>query len=237
MKNYTPSPINTNDIILEAELLNLTEEIAKNIHEIWALARKNEGWVYGETKNSETKTTPCLVPYDELPESEKEYDRQTVLGTISLIKKLGYFITRDDPARLNFSLAKSYNDMGDLYKKLNQPEKAGTMYLKSLEIKEQLAENNAELTSYLIHSYNNAGNFFIDQEQSVLAEEMFKRALDICLNSGPGEDSDADLATTYFNYGIFLGDTEYLDKALDIAETRPDNPFCKVITKVYHRIE
>lgn len=47
-------------------------------------------------KNTEEKTTPCLVPYDELPESEKEYDRNTAIETLKLIIKLGYKITRKD---------------------------------------------------------------------------------------------------------------------------------------------
>ena len=37
-----------------------------------------------------------LVPYDELPESEKEYDRNTAIETLKLIIKLGYKITRKD---------------------------------------------------------------------------------------------------------------------------------------------
>ncbi|RGF48554.1 RyR domain-containing protein [Ruminococcus callidus] len=62
----------------------------------WAAGRIKEGWIYGEIKNTEEKTTPCLVPYDELPESEKEYDRNTAIETLKLIIKLGYKITRKD---------------------------------------------------------------------------------------------------------------------------------------------
>ncbi|MBR5780829.1 MAG: Ryanodine receptor Ryr, partial [Bacteroidales bacterium] len=39
------------------------------------------------------KTHPCLIPYEELPEVEKAYDRDTALGTLKLIKKLGFKIT------------------------------------------------------------------------------------------------------------------------------------------------
>ena len=43
-------------------------------------------------KDAEKKTTPLLVPYNELAESEKEYDRNTALETIKLIIKMGYRI-------------------------------------------------------------------------------------------------------------------------------------------------
>ena len=93
---YTPNPINTDDITLSEDLLALTEQIATNVHDVWAAGRIKEGWTYGEIKNTEEKTTPCLVPYYELPESEKEYDRNTAIETLKLIIKLGYKITRKD---------------------------------------------------------------------------------------------------------------------------------------------
>ena len=68
---YTPTPIQTDDIILSDDLVALTELIAANVHDVWAAGRIKEGWTYGETKDTEKKTTPCLVPYDVLPESEK----------------------------------------------------------------------------------------------------------------------------------------------------------------------
>ena len=91
---YTPNPIKTDDITLSEDLLALTEQIAANVHDVWATGRIKEGWTYGEVKDNEKKTTPCLVPYDEPPESEKEYDRNTAMETLKLITKLGYVITK-----------------------------------------------------------------------------------------------------------------------------------------------
>ena len=91
---YTPKPFNTDSIELPEELVALTEKIAENVHEVWAQGRIAEGWTLGEKQDSEKKTTPCLVPYDELPESEKEYDRNTALETVKLIIKLGYDIKK-----------------------------------------------------------------------------------------------------------------------------------------------
>lgn len=89
-------PIDTTDVILPEELLDLTELIASNVHSVWAVGRVAEGWTYGDVKNVEKKETPLLVPYDELPESEKDYDRHTALETLKLIIKLGYTIVGPD---------------------------------------------------------------------------------------------------------------------------------------------
>ena len=89
---YQPKPIDTAGVRLPESLEALTELIAQNVHDIWALGRIREGWVYGAVKDSVRKTTPLLVPYAELPESEKAYDRDTALETLRLILKLGYEI-------------------------------------------------------------------------------------------------------------------------------------------------
>ncbi|MBR4049513.1 MAG: Ryanodine receptor Ryr [Clostridia bacterium] len=90
---YDPKPIDTSDINLPKDLLALTEKIAENVHDVWAIGRIAEGWTYGEKKDADKKITPLLVPYSELPESEKEYDRNTALETVKLIIKMGYLIS------------------------------------------------------------------------------------------------------------------------------------------------
>lgn len=90
---YEPKPIDTSDVQLSSELLELTEKIAENVHDVWAAGRIEQGWTYGTERNDEVKTTPCLVPYSKLPDSEKEYDRNTALETLKLIIKLGYKIS------------------------------------------------------------------------------------------------------------------------------------------------
>ena len=91
---YKPKPVDTSDIVLPKELLELVEEVAKNVHEVWAFNRLKEGWTYGPNRDSIKKTTPCLVPYEELPEEEKDYDRNTALETIKLAIKLGFKIEK-----------------------------------------------------------------------------------------------------------------------------------------------
>jgi ryanodine receptor 2 len=91
---YIPKPIKTDDMELSSELLLLTEQIAANVHDVWAAGRIADGWRYGETRDDVRKLHPCLVPYEELPESEKEYDRKTATETLKLIQKLGFKIEK-----------------------------------------------------------------------------------------------------------------------------------------------
>lgn len=93
-KGYLPKPINTSSVSLPNDLGDLVEKLAENVHENWAKKRIEEGWKYGEKIDSILKITPCLVPYYELPESEKEYDRKTALETIKLLLELGYIIEK-----------------------------------------------------------------------------------------------------------------------------------------------
>jgi len=93
-KTYIPQPIDTSGVELPKELEQLVEEMSKNVHEVWSETRIQQGWMYGEQRNDELKTHPCLVPYEELPESEKEYDRNTSVGTLKLILELGFKISK-----------------------------------------------------------------------------------------------------------------------------------------------
>ncbi len=97
MKDYKPHPIDLSDVILTEDLTELREAIAENAHEIWAESRQSEGWTYGSQRNDQLKQTPDMVPYSQLSESEKEYDRKTAMRTIKLLYKLGYdLIKRED---------------------------------------------------------------------------------------------------------------------------------------------
>ena len=91
---YNPQPISTESIALSADLVELTEMMARNVHDVWARSRMNEGWIYGPVRNDELKQHPCLVPYEELTESEREYDRNTAIETLKLILKSGFEITK-----------------------------------------------------------------------------------------------------------------------------------------------
>ena len=92
--SYIPAPIDLSDVVLPDSLLELTEAIAKNTHEVWSQNRLSQGWTYGPKRNDAKLKHPDLIPYADLPEAEKEYDRATAMKAIKLIVKLGYRIEK-----------------------------------------------------------------------------------------------------------------------------------------------
>ena len=92
--DYEPHPLNLEDIPLTDDLLELQEAIAENAHEVWAAARKAEGWTYGPVRDDALKQHPDMLPYSALPDSEKEYDRIMAFNTIKLVKKLGWKLVK-----------------------------------------------------------------------------------------------------------------------------------------------
>jgi hypothetical protein len=92
--SYRPTPIDTSKIELSPEIRRLTEVLSKNAHEVWARERMAQGWHYGPDRDDSRKEHPCLVPYEELPESEKVFDRNTAMGTLKALLALGYHIAK-----------------------------------------------------------------------------------------------------------------------------------------------
>lgn len=93
---YVPQPIDTQGVVLPQELMDLVEKLAKNVHEVWAQSRIEQGWTYGPIRSDERKETPCLVEYEKLSETERAYDRDTAMETLKLITKLGFKISKRD---------------------------------------------------------------------------------------------------------------------------------------------
>lgn len=91
---YTPRPVDTSDVQLPEQMNALVEQMAKNVHEVWAQSRLEQGWKYGKERNDALKQHPCLIPYEDLPEIEKAYDRDTAIGTLKLMIKLGFKISK-----------------------------------------------------------------------------------------------------------------------------------------------
>jgi hypothetical protein len=91
---YKPKPIDTSQVELPDDLVKLTETLAENAHDIWAMQRMEEGWTWGQERNDAAKKHPDLIPYRELPASEKEYDRRNAMETLKAIIKLGFRIEK-----------------------------------------------------------------------------------------------------------------------------------------------
>lgn len=100
MENYNPKPIDLTGVELDDSLNELREALAENAHEIWASNRLKEGWKYGPQRDDANRENPDLVPYTELSEKEKEYDRAMAMRTIKLVRKLGYEIVKREETEL-----------------------------------------------------------------------------------------------------------------------------------------
>lgn len=91
---YDPRPLDTSSVVLPDSLRPLVEALAENVHETWARGRMDEGWTYGPVRDDEKRQHPCIVPYRDLSESEKAYDRDTAIATLKFICKKGYWIVK-----------------------------------------------------------------------------------------------------------------------------------------------
>ena len=95
-KTYMPKTIDLEYVELPENYEQLQELIAANAHDIWALERQSEGWTYGPKRDDSKLETPDMVPYDQLPESEKDYDRKMAADTLRMFVALGYKIEKSD---------------------------------------------------------------------------------------------------------------------------------------------
>ena len=93
-RNYDPRPVDVSAVSLPDELNGLIEALAENVHDTWARGRLDQGWQWGKERNDDKKENPCLVPYDQLPDTEKEYDRATAISTLKVISKMGFKIVK-----------------------------------------------------------------------------------------------------------------------------------------------
>jgi len=89
-KKYVPTPVDCRHIAIPEDLADLVELLARNIHDIWAMKRMQDGWQWGPERRDMEKMHPCLVEYHELPEDEKSYDRDMATETIRVIMALGF---------------------------------------------------------------------------------------------------------------------------------------------------
>lgn len=96
---YQPKPLDTSSVDLPDDLQALTECLAENTHDIWAQQRLAQGWTYGPQRDDTAKTHPDLVPYAELTDEEKAYDRSTAMETLKAIVLLGYRIEKLSPVK------------------------------------------------------------------------------------------------------------------------------------------
>ena len=129
MKTYNPKPIDITDVVLTEDLAELREAIAENAHEVWAVNRLAEGWSFGPERDDNKKENPCIVPYSQLPESEKDYDRNMAMNTIKLLKKLGYDLIKREDTELYKTLKERIKNSQEEF---HCPECKGVIYKKQV---------------------------------------------------------------------------------------------------------
>lgn len=115
MKPYNPKPIDLTDVILTEDFNELREAIAENAHDVWAVERQSQGWTYGPYRDDSKKETPCMVPYSQLPDSEKKFDRDMAMNTLKLVKKLGYDLIKREDTELYQVLKKRIQDSDETF--------------------------------------------------------------------------------------------------------------------------
>lgn len=121
-------------------------------HNNWMRWRESNGWVFGEVKDEEAKTHPCMVPYNELPEDERVKD-QVFVDTVKseLMKHKAADIGENDiPSPINEQAVPSDSEIDET-----------TMALETLLAAADLMENtpdsdmnstNAELVETMLAS-------------------------------------------------------------------------------------
>lgn len=60
-----------NGVLAVAMNINITPE---KLHQNWMREKLESGWTYGEVKDAEKKTHPCLIEYDHLPAEQRKKD-------------------------------------------------------------------------------------------------------------------------------------------------------------------
>lgn len=89
---YQPNPTRFDGEPVPAWLPEVIDWLGQEVHACWAESRLREGWEYGPVFDGENKKHPCLIPYEQLPESEKDYDRNTARRTVQLLLHAGFQI-------------------------------------------------------------------------------------------------------------------------------------------------
>ena len=91
---YVPQPLDTKAWNLSTELQELSSQLARNEHDVWATGLINNGWCYGNERNNETKHHPLLLDFDSIPGEAQKYNRQIANEMLRAILQCGYEIVR-----------------------------------------------------------------------------------------------------------------------------------------------
>ena len=116
-------------------LLNNPSSIPSDSHTNWSNEKFAAGWVYGDVKDAEKKTHPCLVPYSELPEEQKVKDAifQSVASAGLDSFEPGFLATRRD-ALLRRATFIAHNAMKELVNEAQAHTDSGAQHKNSEDL-------------------------------------------------------------------------------------------------------
>jgi hypothetical protein len=211
--SYQPAARDTTSIQLPPELTQLIEELARNNHDNWAAARIKDGWTLGARRDDRAKTHPCLVPYAELPEGEKDLDRRAAVETIKSIMQLEFRIV---PPGVDAHRAETEATSSE-----NGAQAEPTPLLTQLV--HRLANDRSLTTQEIAHAwrahdpeewrthpeiYRRAGYYLIQRGDNILAQEILSEARRL----RTGDDAVMD-----YLLALALARSGALERAGDVA--------------------
>jgi ryanodine receptor 2 len=85
-------PPEAGPVRVPAEVEVVLDRLARKVHDAWARERLADGWKWGPNRDDGAKLHPSLVPYDDLPDEEKKYDRIAAEETLKALCALGFRI-------------------------------------------------------------------------------------------------------------------------------------------------
>ncbi|RLN96779.1 hypothetical protein BBJ28_00007211 [Nothophytophthora sp. Chile5] len=143
---YTPQPVDTRRIRLPHSINLLAELLSQHAHEVWSVGRVQQGWRWGEKRDNDAKLHPDLVPYEDLSEQDKQYDRDTSMSALKVISALGYVL--EPPATVEefvIEFGTSATEPGGTYEPRPIPTEDVKVPPHLRSVIELLAENTHEV--------------------------------------------------------------------------------------------
>ncbi|MDB6027924.1 MAG: uncharacterized protein JWM68_4147 [Verrucomicrobiales bacterium] len=167
---YNPNPLDTSQIVLPEDLSKLTDLLAENAHEVWARERTAQGWKWGPQRDDARKEHPNLVPYRQLVEEEKRFDRDTAVETVKAIYSMGYG-RRAGSIDTNFVLS---NTNRKIVSELRKPKLAVPELRRLWEDRVPMVWRNVEIYRRAVDAALKLGESFLAFDIAAEGLENFK---------------------------------------------------------------
>jgi serine phosphatase RsbU (regulator of sigma subunit) len=168
-KGFRPATLLLNED--EIETMSMVEHIR------WSWDKRLNGWTYSNIKDETIKTHPGLVPYNDLPDSEKEKDRELVRLIPSLLKDIDYEAYPVDTRRIRH-LSYALKPQSIIHKILNETRELNAQ-IRSLvtlppSIEEMVRIRNKKIEE-AIKEIQGSYNYAQHIQQTFLPDDLYVR--------------------------------------------------------------